>query len=153
MIVSPHATVVDEDDDHNCCQGGGALCPPLSGPSRPAGRLSLSSMSLTVVHGGGKRDFGAWAYMWWRRMRSAPLHSFVRFRSSQGWTMGEEEQSDVGGITWLSTSGWGRRRRRCCAMRAMTLMTTATGEGKIEGEMEGEVDMYGEGGWKGKRFV
>jgi hypothetical protein len=84
LIVSPHAAVVDNDDDDDRRRGGGALCPPLFGPSRPAGRLSLSSMSLTAVDGGGTREFGAWAYVWWRRMRSALLHSFVRFQSTQG---------------------------------------------------------------------
>ncbi len=81
LIVSPYAAVIDDDDDDDDDRrrSRGALCPPLSSPSRPAGRLSSSSMSLTVVDGDGTRAFGAWTYVWWRRMRSAPLHSFVRF--------------------------------------------------------------------------
>ena len=31
---------------------------------------------------------------------------------TQGGQWGEEEQHDIGGITWQTTSGWGRRRRR-----------------------------------------
>jgi hypothetical protein len=60
-----------------------------------------------------------------------------------GGQWGEEERQDRGGITWQTTSGWGRRRRRCCAARVtMTMMMMAMGEEEVEGEM----DVEGEGG-------
>jgi hypothetical protein len=51
-----------------------------------------------------------------------------------------EEQRNVGGSAWQTTSGWGRRRRHC-AGRAMTMTMTATGKE----EVEGKVDIEGEG--------
>ncbi len=55
---------------------------------------------------------------------------------------GEEEQRDVGGITWQKMLGWGMRRRRRCATRATAMTTMASGEGG----REGEVDMEGRRG-------
>ncbi len=56
---------------------------------------------------------------------------------TQGGQWGEEEQHDIGGITWQTTSGWGRRRRRHGAasvmMMTMTMTTMATGEKDVEG--------------------
>jgi hypothetical protein len=57
---------------------------------------------------------------------------------TQGGQWGEEEQRDVGGITWQKMSGWERRRRRRCTTRAMATTTTATGEGGGEGEVDME---------------
>ncbi len=64
---------------------------------------------------------------------------------------GEEEQRDVGGITWQTTSGWGRRRRRRGTASATTMTTTtrttmATGEEDVEGQ----VDMRGGGREEGE---
>ncbi len=79
MIVGPHAAAA-VDDDNDRCRGGGASCPPLSGPSCPAGcPLPTLSILPTLVDGGGTRAFGAWSYAWWKRRRSALLYSFVRF--------------------------------------------------------------------------
>ncbi len=57
---------------------------------------------------------------------------------SRGGLWGEEEWHDVGGITWQSMSGWGRRRRKRCAARATALRMMATGEGGERGREEGE---------------
>jgi hypothetical protein len=57
---------------------------------------------------------------------------------TRGGRWGEEEWCDVGGTTWQTSSGWGRRRRR-----------RREGDGGddygyrgrgVEGEMEGEVE-------------
>jgi hypothetical protein len=45
-------------------------------------------MSPTAVNRGGTRAFGVWSYAWWRRRRLAPLYTFIRFRSTPGWTVG-----------------------------------------------------------------
>ncbi len=66
-IDGPHAaaTVIKVDNfDNNRRRSGGASWPPPSGPSRPAGRHSSSSMSPTAVDGGGTRAFGASSYVW-----------------------------------------------------------------------------------------
>jgi hypothetical protein len=44
-------------------------------------------MSLTMVNSGSTRTFGVWSYAGWKRRRTAPLYTFVRFRSTLGWTM------------------------------------------------------------------
>jgi hypothetical protein len=90
LIVGPHAAaaIINNNDDNNRYRGGGASRPPPSGLSRPSGRRSLLSMSLTTVDGGGTRAFGVWSYAGWRRRRTAPLYSFVRFQSNPGWRMG-----------------------------------------------------------------
>jgi hypothetical protein len=56
----------------------------------------------------------------------------------QGGRWGEEERSDVGGITWQTMSGWERRRRRHCAARATATTMMATGEGGERGKEVGE---------------
>jgi hypothetical protein len=78
MGGNPTTTVAVVNKD-NCRHGGGASFPPLSGPSHPAGCRLLSLMSPITVDGGSTRAFGAWPYAWWRRRRSTPLYSFVRF--------------------------------------------------------------------------
>jgi hypothetical protein len=62
---------------------------------------------------------------------------------TRGGRWGKEEQQDVGGITWQTTSGWGRRRRRHGTMSATTTTMTTMATGEEDGE--GEVDMEGEG--------
>jgi hypothetical protein len=62
-IVGPHAAtaVINDNNNNDHCHGGGALCPPPSGPSRPAGCRSLLLMSPTAVDGGGMGAFGVWS--------------------------------------------------------------------------------------------
>jgi hypothetical protein len=68
---------------------------------------------------------------------------------TRGGRWGEEERRDVGGITWQTTSGWGRRRRR-----------RREGDGDEDAGYRGRGGRGGDGGeaWrgrgkKGKRFV
>jgi hypothetical protein len=51
-------------------------------------------MSPTAVNSGGTRACGVWSYTWWWRRRLALLYSFVRFRSTPGWTIGGR------GVVW-----------------------------------------------------
>jgi hypothetical protein len=60
------------------------------------------------------------------------------FDPTQGGQWGEEEWHDVGGIMWQTTSGWGRRRKRC-RKGGGNNDYGYRGRG-VEGEMEGEVE-------------
>jgi len=58
--------------------------------------------------GGTARSFEARSFARWRRKRSAPLYSVVRFRSSPGWRgVGEDERFSL-----ANDASGGRRRRR-----------------------------------------
>jgi hypothetical protein len=57
---------------------------------------------------------------------------------TRGGRWGEEEWRDVGGITWQTSSGWGRRRKR---RRKSDGNDNYGYRGRgVEGEMEGEVE-------------
>jgi hypothetical protein len=89
LIVGPHAAVVDNNDNNDCHRRGGGVLPPPP-LVRPVllDAFLLSSILLTAVNSCSTRAFGAWSYGWWRRRKSAPLYSFVRFRSTLWWTVG-----------------------------------------------------------------
>ncbi len=102
-IDGPHpaATVIDDKDfDNDCRHGGGASCPTPFGPSRPARRRSLLSMSPTAVNGGGTRAFGAWSYAGWRRkFRAVVLIRQVLIQP------GVDDGGKRSGVTWVGLRG------------------------------------------------
>ncbi len=71
-----------------------------------------------------------------------------------GGRWGEEEQRDVGGITWQTTLGWGRRRKRRRKCDNDNDYNDDDNNG-YEGGGHGGGDGHGggRGGEKGKRFV
>ncbi len=116
---------------------GGVVPPPPVRPVPPdAARRCRCRRPRSTAAARGRsgcgRTRGGGGGVWRRCTRSAGSDP------PRGGRWGEEERSDVGGITWQSTSGWGRRRRRCYAARATAKTTTATGEGGGEGREVGE---------------
>ncbi len=149
MIVGPHtAAAVNDNDDHRRSKGRHAphfLVPPVL-PDAPRRRCQYCRpwlMAAARGHLGRGCTCG---------VRGGGPHCCTHSSGSDPTPCGqwgEEEQRDVGGITWQTTSGWGRRRRRRGAAIATTMMTTMTmATGKED--VEGQVDMEGGGREEGE---
>jgi hypothetical protein len=102
LIVRPHApaAVIDNNNDNNCHRGGGALCPPpLVRPIPPDAAHCCRCCQLRLTA-------AAWGCLGYGHMRGGggggQCHCTHLSGSDPppGWTMGEEEWCDVGGITW-----------------------------------------------------
>ncbi len=124
-IVGPHAAAAvidDNDDDSNDRRrsGGGRAHPLLSVPSHqtPSHQTPSCRMPLVIVDVANRSQ-----WRWHEGVRGVVIrvveeegpHCCTHSSGSdptRGGRWGEEEWRDVGGITWQTSSGWGRRRRR-----------------------------------------
>jgi hypothetical protein len=151
-IVGPRAAAAvidDDDDDDDRRRGGGVSCPPPPVRPVPARRTPLVVVlsrrtPLVVVdvadRGRRRRHEGVWGVVVRVVEEEGPrdcTHSSGS-DSTRGGRWGEKEWRDVGGITWQTLSGWGRRRRR---RRRATVYDGYGYKGRgVEGEMEGGVE-------------
>jgi hypothetical protein len=123
----------------------GSHAPPLR--SVPSRRTPLIVVNV-ADHGRWRRHEGVWGVAIRGVEEEVPCRCTHSLGSDPtlGGRRGGEERCDISGVTWQKTSGWGMRRRRCSATRAMATTTMASGKGGGRGG-------GGHRGKKVKKFV